>query len=623
MHISSSDTTREQHDRSAIRTSLHPAPSVLFFVGLLVFVVGERGFQVTAARWPMVLVAGVLVLISFGLQAKHAFGGNVEVHGVHRVFLVLFAPLVLGIGAYIASQQEDAEHKGLLLVTAILLILTSTMLQAVVAWAVRPMEMSGWVEPRRLKVALAAGTSFTLALLGFGLLNFVVKKNDWRYESSNSGPTMPSSTTRTLWESSENSVEIFLFFAKGNPLLKDVEDYFHSLQPDLALTILDPAMDPKLAKEMKVSRQGTVALRHETRSEKTYIGATVKDQKRGLAKLDKEVRTGLARLTREEVAVHFSVGHGERRGSAASKKERPGVSNFRKRIKEYNTKPKNLGLQEGLGTDIPDDTRVVMVLGPKTPFLQEEVESLKRYVDTGGALLLTLDPTSDHGLDELLEYLGVQLSKADLASDKVFLRQSHTRADHALLPSNRFSSHKVTNPLKKREDGMVIFAGVGGLNKMPKDKLRKKSRISFVARSHESTFVDVERNFVFDKDKEKRGVQNLIATIVHASPTDAASSDTSTKTTEARVVVIGDSEVFSDGLWPVMGNQVLATQTLLWLLGDDRVEGEVVVTDDVEIKHTRDEDVLWFYFTVFGAPLLALLMGAFMVRTRRRMRGAQ
>jgi len=53
---------------------------------------------------------------------------------------------------------------------------------------------------------------------------------------------------------------------------------------------------------------------------------------------------------------------------------------------------KNLGLSQGLATDVPDDADIVMVLGPSQPFAPEELASLQRYAARGGKLFLALDP---------------------------------------------------------------------------------------------------------------------------------------------------------------------------------------------------------------------------------------
>ena len=45
--------------------------------------------------------------------------------------------------------------------------------------------------------------------------------------------------------------------------------------------------------------------------------------------------------------------------------------------------------------------------------------------------------------------------------------------------------------------------------------------------------------------------------------------------------------------------------------------------EDVRIAHTRQEDVVWFYSTIFGVPLLVLGAGILYNHLRRRPRGGR
>jgi hypothetical protein len=46
----------------------------------------------------------------------------------------------------------------------------------------------------------------------------------------------------------------------------------------------------------------------------------------------------------------------------------------------------------------------------------------------------------------------------------------------------------------------------------------------------------------------------------------------------------------------------------------------VVSEKDRPLEHTKDKDVVWFYSTIIGAPLLVLGLGLLSVRLRRRRR---
>jgi hypothetical protein len=60
-----------------------------------------------------------------------------------------------------------------------------------------------------------------------------------------------------------------------------------------------------------------------------------------------------------------------------------------------------------------------------------------------------------------------------------------------------------------------------------------------------------------------------------------------------------------------------------WLSGDEAIAGTVSNESDVPIEHTRKQDVVWFYSSIFLAPVLVIGLGlAVTRRTRHKKRTA-
>ena len=68
------------------------------------------------------------------------------------------------------------------------------------------------------------------------------------------------------------------------------------------------------------------------------------------------------------------------------------------------------------------------------------------------------------------------------------------------------------------------------------------------------------------------------------------------------------------------GNLLLLSDALRFLQGEEASAGTIENEEDVPVKHTRDDDVAWFYATVFLIPLLVLGGGLLYVSRRRRRR---
>ncbi len=67
-------------------------------------------------------------------------------------------------------------------------------------------------------------------------------------------------------------------------------------------------------------------------------------------------------------------------------------------------------------------------------------------------------------------------------------------------------------------------------------------------------------------------------------------------------------------------NQLLALDVSHWLMGDEAYTGLTSTEVDLPISHTRKQDVVWFYGTIFLGPALVIAAG-FAVTRRGRRRG--
>jgi hypothetical protein len=60
-----------------------------------------------------------------------------------------------------------------------------------------------------------------------------------------------------------------------------------------------------------------------------------------------------------------------------------------------------------------------------------------------------------------------------------------------------------------------------------------------------------------------------------------------------------------------------------WLAGEEELAGAVATEEDVPIVHTQEQNVIWFYTTILGAPALMLAIGLIGVQRRRQQKGAR
>jgi hypothetical protein len=262
---------------------------------------------------------------------------------------------------------------------------------------------------------------------------------------------------------------------------------------------------------------------------------------------------------------------------------------------------REFGASDGLIQDIPKEATAVMIIGPQRPFLPDESAAINRYVKNGGRILVALDPENHVDLHEILDPLQVEYHDTMLANDQVFARRTHTDADRTNLVTATFSSHpSVTTLLRIGTRAPVVLPGAGWID-------AKRGRpidiqVDSPIKAHYATWADKNGNFQFDAGESRRAWE--VAAAVSKG--------------QSRAFVIADSDCFSDEAIVMPGNELLTLDVMHWIMGDEAYQGLVSSEMDLPVTHTRKQDVVWFYSTIFVAPALVLGFGYLTTKKRRR-----
>lgn len=597
-----------------VRRTLTPRPSGLVLLAVVLLFAGERVLAEGLARWITLGIAAAVFLAGLAWRSvllRRAAGGARRAAALQ---LAAYAGCALGAGLYGVSiavdtgTRQSGEIAAMWLMGSVLVLALSLAALGALELVAVSMRRAGFVEPLRLRHALAGTLSFTLALGGCALLNWAVDYQDWRSDLSYGAPTRPTEATLSLVEASAEPVEIYLFFEKGSPVLAEIRDYFEALAGRGAqVHELDQALDIELAKTLGVSRNGTIALRSGSRREAWYIGSERDEARRHVRDLEDGVRERLSRATRELKSLYMTYGHGERLEGRASTGDRPAASQFHQLAKALNAKVRKLGTAEGFSAGVPADAEMVVVHGPTAPFLPAEARALEDYLDRGGSLLLLLDPGTEHGLDGLLQTLGLRAPGRRLANDREYLRQTQTPADRGFLFSRSFVGHRAVRSLGESvRNAALLVRDAGQLLRAEGDS---EARVTFLARTRPFTFEDLDGDWEFDEGREQRGLFELVAAVERPGAGGRL----------GRAIVVADSDILADGVVANEPNAAFGLDASLWLLRDDATSGDVAGAEDIPIRHTRDQDALWFYASTFAVPMLVLGLG---LATMRRRRGA-
>jgi gliding motility-associatede transport system auxiliary component len=231
------------------------------------------------------------------------------------------------------------------------------------------------------------------------------------------------------------------------------------------------------------------------------------------------------------------------------------------------------------------------------------------------------------GIAALASLAQLTYSPTVLANEHNHVRLSFNDSDHVRMVTNSFSSHASVSTLSRNAPAAaVVFFGAGSLDRAP----GATAKIDFAVRAPTGTFADKNKNFLQDKDTEKGGNYNLAAAVTKPilggvkpppapDPNDKKPKEKKPETKEMRAFVISDVDAFSDLVMSnVRGNQVLLLDAVRWLVGEESFTGAETSEEDVHVEQTKQQDLSWFYATIFGAPCLVLAAGVVISRRSRR-----
>ncbi|HEX6276539.1 MAG TPA: Gldg family protein [Polyangiaceae bacterium] len=235
--------------------------------------------------------------------------------------------------------------------------------------------------------------------------------------------------------------------------------------------------------------------------------------------------------------------------------------------------------------------------------------------------------TASGPLDELARTVGLAYSSEVLANERQFVRLRSDDSDKTRMIVSSFSSHASVSTLSRNAPrAAVIVFGSGSLERAP----GATERADFAIKSASGTFADTNRNFRFDKDSERQAVFNVGAAVTKQlgdakddkpdekkdEKKDAKAKKEAKK--ELRAFVLADADALSDFVMAeVIANQVLFLDAVRWLIGEESVAGLPNTEEDKKIQHTKQEDLAWFYSSIFGAPALVMGVGVWISRRSR------
>jgi ABC-type uncharacterized transport system involved in gliding motility auxiliary subunit len=311
-------------------------------------------------------------------------------------------------------------------------------------------------------------------------------------------------------------------------------------------TFGNPDLDPIAAREAGITGDGKILLQmSETKEVASFVSES------------ELVRSLIRVISPEPRAVYFLEGHGEAGVGGVSGDRAMSIAASTMESKNYTVDTINLLSS----SSIPEDAEVIIIAGPQKPLTNAEVNLLKKYVDTGGALLIMQDPPffTEFGdaEDPLAQYLqsdwGIVLNN-DLIFD--FASQQPLNAISAGANVHPITQNLTVNYAVIMPRARSISIEVLSSQDVVVTPLMYTSSQSW----GETQLNEASEEYQFDEGVDTLGPLNMAVAGENIS-------------SGGRVVVFGNSYFTVDGNFDVYGNGNIFINAVDWAAEQDDLPG--------------------------------------------------
>jgi hypothetical protein len=479
---------------------------------------------------------------------------------------------------------------------------------------------------RRWSISLNLFLSIVAVITLVGIVNYLAARHFKRIAVSTLAQTELSSQTRRILESVTNLVKVTIYYDRDEPmyeLISGLLKEYKFANPRIAVQTVDYNRDPAGAQLVKSTyKLGGAA-------EKNLVIFDCNDNKKiiydkELSDLDLEpLMSGRSREVRRStfkgellftsaiysvttprnLKAYFLTGHGEH--SPESTDRESGFSKFAGILGDNN-------IDWAVATnEIPKDCSLLIIAGPHSGIIPEELQKIEAYLNNGGRALVLFNvytANGDTGLEKALGDWGVEVGH-----NVVFDRPHSVGGQDVQVYS--FSGHAISAPLIHSAIHMVyprtVRATARGAHKADAPNV---AELAFTG--PEGTVAsDVRGGVPRDAGHSDIRTNLPLAVAVERGNLPRVKAERGT----TRLVVLGDSILWSNNMLDSVANRDFASLTINWLLDRSQLLGSIPPRPIpyIRVAMTKSQMSAVRWILLLGMPGSVLFLGA-MVWVQRR-----
>jgi ABC-type uncharacterized transport system involved in gliding motility auxiliary subunit len=475
--------------------------------------------------------------------------------------------------------------------------------------------------PREVAGAEAAGLPAATLIVGVAIaaaVAILAGSYGPRWDVTRDRAYQLSAETQDILRRLDAPVRILLFVEEADlPAYRDLLDEYAAASRLVSIEPVDIEAQAALVRQYDIQDYGTSVVEYKGRFE-LVRGSNEQEFTNAVMRL----REGRTRK------IYFTTGHAERDIDST---ERVGYSDIIAALRRENFVVDTINFTQQAG--VPSDATLVAVAGPRADFFSGEVESLRRYVRTGGALLVLVDPFED--LKRYITESGLALFMMDPSSVSgtgelrnliAFIREQGAEVGNDVVVDTgelgQFVGTDASVPIAARYPSHPITASLTSLSAYPMARTVTpapadgRTASAFIETGERSwSETDIRQlgagQLSLDPEDGDRAGPLFLGVAIESPPQASQASGR-----RQRLVVVGDSDFAANYSANIPGNAEMFLSIVRWLAQEriavipPRLPQERVLT----MSDGQRRLISWFALLLL--PGMALGVAAYLRRRR-------
>lgn len=396
---------------------------------------------------------------------------------------------------------------------------------------------------------------------------------------------------------------------------ENIFDKYTYYTKNLKKEYIDVDKDPFAVQKYNIKQAGTIIIETDARSSKVDNLQGPDDPK-----LEEKITNAIISVAKGDKKKLYNItGHGERLMSDTG---REGYTEMKEALESGRYKVEDLPLLEKGA--VPADAELVILAGPKSDFMDQEIKALNEYVGRGGKLLVMVEPVSTPTLKGFLAKYGVDWKPKKAILETNSLQQLAGGNPLTPIVTKYDNSHEITREAKQ----LSIFAVSTPVEKDPKAP-NTLNIANILQTSAKSLEVEVQGDKVkVDQAKDRKGPLTVGLAISGKLAEEkkgpqkaeaAKAPEEEKKTPELRMVVVGDADFAANGFRRFGINADLFQNMLSWLSHEeDLISIRPKAADASEFEVTEERARVINLASIVVAPFAMFIAGIVTWITRKR-----